>query len=55
MTGDPFEIGGDEPELDAGIVARFDGRCPACDGDIDAGHSRITLCDGEYVHTECAY
>jgi hypothetical protein len=37
-----------------GFEARFPGRCPACDDDIETGMDICRTTDGEYVHAECA-
>lgn len=36
-----------------GFEARFPGRCPECEDDIDPGMDICRTTDGEYVHCEC--
>lgn len=43
---------GAEPQ--PGIVAKFDGECPRCDGAIVKGVTRVVYQRGHYIHTGCA-
>jgi len=40
-------------QTQTGMVARYDGRCPACGQPITAGADRITKRGGRWVHVAC--
>ena len=51
----PEQADPSNPLVRAGYAfeARFSGRCPACDDDIDVGADICRTAEGEYVHAEC--